>query len=272
MTPPKSKKPRTGALSHVKLQAFADEPSDDEPDPVVLANELKDRGQAAAAEGRFSEARPLLGQAVRLLPGCAELHELHSQVLRELGSSWEAVRAAGRAVQLRPTWAEAHLALGRAQVNLGEPVLAEASYERALECWHAGGEQHPPEEPAAAAAPSPSAAAPPPSAASSSWDAVVVSELREVRVLAARQRALGPGVRAHVVAGGGEGVAGEGEGAVGQGAVGQGAAVKSVGGEEEGAAGPAAAGQGAAGPGVGVGSGGGGASESGMEAGGEEQG
>ncbi len=43
-----------------------------------------------------------------------------TQVLLELGSVWEAVRAAGRAVQLMPEWADAHVTLARAQLNFGE--------------------------------------------------------------------------------------------------------------------------------------------------------
>ncbi|KXZ55991.1 hypothetical protein GPECTOR_2g1543 [Gonium pectorale] len=115
------KKRKVQQLSGVKLRAFQEEPdSDEEPDIVLMATELKERGKEAASNGDFAEARSLLGRAVRLMPGSADLHEAHSQVLLELGRTWEAVRAAGRAVELRPQWAEAHLALARAQLNLGE--------------------------------------------------------------------------------------------------------------------------------------------------------
>ncbi|GIL70145.1 hypothetical protein Vretimale_3399 [Volvox reticuliferus] len=128
-----AKKQKLGRISQSRLQAFADESSEEESDPIPLAADLKERGQEHATHGRFSEARSLLGQAVRLVPGRADLHELHAQVLTELGCTWEAVRAATKAVELQPEWAEAHVTLARAQLNLGEPVLAEASYERALE-------------------------------------------------------------------------------------------------------------------------------------------
>jgi hypothetical protein len=41
------------------------------------------RAQEHAASGQLAEARSLLGQAVRLSPGRADLHELHSQACRE---------------------------------------------------------------------------------------------------------------------------------------------------------------------------------------------
>ncbi|GLI59001.1 hypothetical protein VaNZ11_000824 [Volvox africanus] len=162
-----AKRQNLGRILQARLQAFADESSEEESDPIALAADLKERGQEHATHGRFSEARSLLGQAVRLVPGRADLHKLHAQVLMEMGYTWEAVRAATRAVELQPEWAEAHVTLARAQRNLGEPVLAEASFKRALE--------HEPE------------------------DADIVSgELREVRALATRQRTMGEGVRAIV--------------------------------------------------------------------------
>ncbi|GIL70146.1 hypothetical protein Vretimale_3399 [Volvox reticuliferus] len=115
-----AKKQKLGRISQSRLQAFADESSEEESDPIPLAADLKERGQEHATHGRFSEARSLLGQAVRLVPGRADLHELHAQVLTELGCTWEAVRAATKAVELQPEWAEAHVTLARAQLNLGE--------------------------------------------------------------------------------------------------------------------------------------------------------
>ncbi|EFJ50571.1 hypothetical protein VOLCADRAFT_88516 [Volvox carteri f. nagariensis] len=132
-----------------------------------MAADLKERGQEHAAAGRFTEARALLGQAVRLAPGRADLHELHAQVLLELGYTWEALRAASRAVELQPQWAEAHVALARAQRNFGEPALAEASYERSLEYQAEDVD-------------------------------LVKAELQETRLLAAKQLSLGANVRAVV--------------------------------------------------------------------------
>ena len=51
----------------------------------------------------------------------------------ELGRDYEALKAATRATQLSPTMAEAFLTLGRAQLNYGEPQLAQQSLERVLQ-------------------------------------------------------------------------------------------------------------------------------------------
>lgn len=50
----------------------------------------------------------------------------------EVGQDWKAVQCAQRAVELVPGWAEGHLTLARAQLNLGEPELALTSCEQAL--------------------------------------------------------------------------------------------------------------------------------------------
>lgn len=145
-----------------------------ETSPSVQAAELKSRAESLAAAGDFVRAVGLLRQAVALDPSSGALQEIHAQVLLELGRTWEAVQAAARAAQLLPDWAEAHVTLGRAQLNYGEPILAEASFDRALEL-----------EPEDAEG--------------------VRRELEEVRRLAARQRALGPGTRAVVGRSGQEG-------------------------------------------------------------------
>lgn len=50
-----------------------------------------------------------------------------------LHKDFEAVTAATRAIDLAPSWPVGWLTLGRAQLNLGEPQLALASYERCLQ-------------------------------------------------------------------------------------------------------------------------------------------
>lgn len=66
------------------------------------------------------------------MPGKAVLHEQKAQVLLEIGDAWNALKAATRATELEPSWAEAWITLGRAQLNFGEPDIAIKSFDRAL--------------------------------------------------------------------------------------------------------------------------------------------
>ncbi|KAG2482953.1 hypothetical protein HYH03_018130 [Edaphochlamys debaryana] len=174
----------------VALRAFTEE-SDEEPDPANQAAELQARRvwpsnwtrsgsqpsrlpppAAWTRPGRCWGGRCGCCRAARSCTSCTR-----RRVLTELGAAWEALRAAGRAAELAPAWAEAHVTLGRAQRNYGEPLLAEASYDRALELL----------QPDAAGA--------------------LATEVSEVRALASRQREAGPGVRARVMGEGPEGPA-----------------------------------------------------------------
>ena len=55
------------------------------------------------------------------------------QVYLELGKDFEALQAATRATRLLPQMTEAYLTLGRAQLNYGEPGLAQKSLEKVLQ-------------------------------------------------------------------------------------------------------------------------------------------
>ncbi|EXC04744.1 Tetratricopeptide repeat protein 33 [Morus notabilis] len=76
---------------------------------------------------------------------CAVLHEQKAQVLLEIADAWSALKAATHsgctyhyefeltgATELEPSWAEAWITLGRAQLNFGEPDSAIQSFDRAL--------------------------------------------------------------------------------------------------------------------------------------------
>lgn len=67
-----------------------------------------------------------------MTPDRAILHEQKAQVLLEVGEAWNALKAATRATELEPKWAEAWVTLGRAQLNFGEPDSAIESFDRAL--------------------------------------------------------------------------------------------------------------------------------------------
>ncbi|CAI5486921.1 unnamed protein product [Closterium sp. Naga37s-1] len=86
-------------------------------------------------EGEFSAALAAWDAAIGLSPlprQRAVLFEQKAQVLMEMGRLWEAVRAGTCATDIAPDWHNAWVTLARAQLNFGEPHLAQASFSRAL--------------------------------------------------------------------------------------------------------------------------------------------
>ncbi|KAK1309819.1 hypothetical protein QJS10_CPA08g01063 [Acorus calamus] len=55
-----------------------------------------------------------------------------AQDLLEVGDAWGALKAATRATELEPSWAEAWITLARAQLNYGEPDTSIESFDKAL--------------------------------------------------------------------------------------------------------------------------------------------
>ncbi|KAL1533565.1 tetratricopeptide repeat protein 33 isoform X2 [Salvia divinorum] len=97
-----------------------------------LAGQFEAQGNNLAEEGKYREALVKWEAAITLVPEKAILHEQKAQVLLELGEAWNALKAATRAMELYPGWAEAWITLGRAQLNFGEPDLAIESFDKAL--------------------------------------------------------------------------------------------------------------------------------------------
>ncbi|XP_016167109.1 tetratricopeptide repeat protein 7A isoform X1 [Arachis ipaensis] len=83
-------------------------------------------------DGKYREALGKWESALTLTPDLSVLHEQKAQVLLEIGDAWNALKAATRATELEPSWAEAWLTLGRAQLNFGEPDNAIESFDSAL--------------------------------------------------------------------------------------------------------------------------------------------
>ncbi|KAL6515500.1 hypothetical protein OROHE_018534 [Orobanche hederae] len=97
-----------------------------------IAEDFEAQGNKLAEEGKYREALGKWETAITLMPERAVLHEQKAQVLLELGDSWNALKAATRAMELEPRWAEAWITLGRAQLNFGEPDCAIESFDKAL--------------------------------------------------------------------------------------------------------------------------------------------
>ncbi|KAJ4966303.1 hypothetical protein NE237_018152 [Protea cynaroides] len=99
---------------------------------LKLAESFHSEGNKLAEEGRLHEALGKWEAALTLMPEKAVLHEQKAQVLLEIGDAWSALKAAKRATALEPSWFEAWITLGRAQLNFGEPDSAIESLDRAL--------------------------------------------------------------------------------------------------------------------------------------------
>ncbi|XP_076897363.1 uncharacterized protein LOC143550631 [Bidens hawaiensis] len=101
-------------------------------DTIQLADSFEEQGSKLAEAGKYREALGKWEAAITLMPERAALHEQKAQVLLEIGETWKSVTAATRATQLEPSWAEAWVTLGRAQLNFGEPDSAIESFDTAL--------------------------------------------------------------------------------------------------------------------------------------------
>ncbi|KAK9748886.1 hypothetical protein RND81_02G088000 [Saponaria officinalis] len=97
-----------------------------------LSDDFLELGNKLAEEGKYREALGKWETAITLMPQKAVLHEQKAQVLLEIGDAWGSLKAATRATELDPEWAEAWTTLGRAQLNFGEPDAAIESFDKAL--------------------------------------------------------------------------------------------------------------------------------------------
>ncbi|XP_062112952.1 uncharacterized protein LOC133824102 [Humulus lupulus] len=109
----------------------SDDPSDSS-DVKKLAQSFQAQGNKLAEDGEHREALGKWETALMLNPQNAVLHEQKAQILLELGDAWSALKAASRATELEPSWAEAWITLGRAHLNFGEPDGAMQSFDKAL--------------------------------------------------------------------------------------------------------------------------------------------
>ncbi|KXJ22946.1 Tetratricopeptide repeat protein 33 [Exaiptasia diaphana] len=93
---------------------------DDNETACKISKCLLDEGASLAEQARFSEAVKKWNEALILTPDDEKLHEMKSQIFLQLDKTFEAIKCAEKAVELKPTWPAAHQALGRAQLKFGE--------------------------------------------------------------------------------------------------------------------------------------------------------
>ncbi|KAJ8605500.1 hypothetical protein CTAYLR_000024 [Chrysophaeum taylorii] len=132
------KKKKQGRKLAATLPAFSpmedSEPPARRPKPTKGGEEeaqrYQDKGNARAQAGDFAAALPNFDAAIALAPTAARF-ELRAQTLLALDRDFEATLAGESAVELAPEWSEAHLALARARLNLGEIDAAFESFTRA---------------------------------------------------------------------------------------------------------------------------------------------
>ncbi|KAM6571140.1 hypothetical protein CsatA_015220 [Cannabis sativa] len=111
---------------------YSSENPSDSSDVNKLAQSFQAQGNKLAEDGEYREALGKWETALLLNPQNAVLHEQKAQILLELGDAWSALKAASRATELEPSWAEAWITLGRAHLNFGEPDGAMQSFDKAL--------------------------------------------------------------------------------------------------------------------------------------------
>ncbi|XP_058536058.1 tetratricopeptide repeat protein 33 [Ochotona princeps] len=99
------------------------------------SKQLKDEGASLAENKRYREAIQRWDEALHLTPNEAALHEMKAQVLMSLHEIFPAVHAAEMAVQCNPHSWESWQTLGRAQLGLGEILLAIRSFQVALHIY-----------------------------------------------------------------------------------------------------------------------------------------
>ncbi|KAJ4790337.1 Tetratricopeptide repeat protein 33 [Rhynchospora pubera] len=148
----KSDKPRPRPRRNPHLPFDTDEEKDDQavlkptdPNPGDLGapplvkddlnqlfESLQSQGNHLAEAGKYREALSKWEGALNIMPENEIIHEQKAQVLLELGDAWNSLKAATRATQLKPSWPEAWVTLGRAQLNYGEPDSAIDSFDKAL--------------------------------------------------------------------------------------------------------------------------------------------
>jgi len=134
-TPPRAV-PRLESLAPLPVPASARPPA---PPAGVPVSQLAARVRDLAGQGQLSEALLVCDQALaagRLDPA---LHYLHAIILQEQKRDAEAALALKHALYLDPNFVLAHIALGGLARRRGHALVAQKSFQIALELLEASG-------------------------------------------------------------------------------------------------------------------------------------
>lgn len=93
---------------------------------------LKEEGAVLASAERYWEAINKWDEAIQLTPKNERLYEMKAQAYMQLCEVFPALHAAQKAVALCPIWWEAYQTLGRAQLGMGEVILAKRNFCKAI--------------------------------------------------------------------------------------------------------------------------------------------
>lgn len=100
---------------------------------TMSAEELRQRGNAAFADGRFAEATEAFMAAIALDPNNHVLYSNRSAAYASLGRYEEALRDADKAVTLNPSWPKGYSRKGAALAYLGRTKEAAEAYRQGLD-------------------------------------------------------------------------------------------------------------------------------------------
>lgn len=101
-------------------------------DVLAMADECKAQGNAAFKEGRYELAAQHFSAAIALDGSNAVLFSNRSGAYASLGSYWEALADAEKAIALRPDWSKGFSRKGAALYGLGRYAEALNTYDAGL--------------------------------------------------------------------------------------------------------------------------------------------
>ena len=101
-------------------------------DAATKSKRLQSEGETLAEAERFWEAITKWDDALLLMPKNHKIFEMKAQAYMHVGEPFLAVASAEKALEISATWWLGYQTLGRAQLAVGEVTMAIKSFSRAL--------------------------------------------------------------------------------------------------------------------------------------------